>query len=177
MIDDKQSTDKVNAELSDAFSGIPELDYNDLDKHRITVPVVTPENAILSDPTNNSLVLESIPTQVPTHAPIGHDTATTTYEEEAAEALLALGKLPDVNLDNDDLRDDNVNLMPIGGTNTTVDVNPVPIKLGANDVEQVIVNLPVESHIKPVTPVPSTNSGDQSGEIKTKTADSLDNNP
>ena len=56
---------------------------------------------------------------------MGHDTATTTDEEEAAEALLALGSIP-----NNDViaqEEDNATLMPIGKASTMVDVNPVPL--------------------------------------------------
>ena len=73
---------------------------------------------------------------------MGHDTATTTDEEEAAEALLTLGNVPN----NDDFvqEEDNATLMPIGIASTTVDVNPVPVRLSANDVNTAIQNMPDE---------------------------------
>ena len=58
---------------------------------------------------------------------------TTTDEEEAAEALLALCNLPDID-DKENGSDDNANLMPIGGPSMSIDVNPVEVKLGADDV-------------------------------------------
>ena len=59
---------------------------------------------------------------------IGHDTCTTTDEEEAIEALLALGDLPDNDTHHDELAE-NKNLMPIGIPNFGTHVDPVEIKL------------------------------------------------
>ena len=80
------------------------------------------------------------PHSVPLSLPVGHDTATTTDEEEAAEALLTLGNAPI----NDDFvqEEDNATLMPIGKASTTVDINPVPVRLSANDVNIAIQNIP-----------------------------------
>ena len=68
-----------------------------------------------------------------TPVPVGHDTTTTTDEEEAAEALLALCNLPDMG-DDEDAPDDNATLMPVGGPSISIDVNPVQVKLGADDL-------------------------------------------
>ena len=84
-----------------------------------------------------------------TPAPVGHDTATTTDEEEAAEALLSLCNLPDVD-EEEHSSDDNANLMPIGGPSMSIDVNPVEVKLGADDINQVIEQLPRESRLEAV---------------------------
>ena len=48
-----------------------------------------------------------------------------------------------MNYNTDNLGDDNVNIMPVGATNTSID----PITVSANEVEQAIVNLPAESRI------------------------------
>ena len=94
---------------------------------------------------------------------IGHDTATTD-EEEAAEALLALCNLPYMNDDDEYALDDNANLMPIGGPSTSIDINPVEVKLSMDNVNQVIEQLPKENKLnvtppKPPKP-PSINKGD-----------------
>ena len=99
----------------------------------------------------NSSVDTSVTNSVPTTLPVGHDTATTTDEEEAAEALLALGSVPN----NDAIvqEEDNATLMPIGKASTTVDVNPVPLKLSVNDVNIAIQNMPDENKLKPTARV------------------------
>ena len=96
---------------------------------------------------------ESVSNSVPLSLPVGHDTATTTDEEEAAEALLTLGNAPI----NDDFvqEEDNATLMPIGKANTTVDINPVPVRLSANDVNIAIQNIPDENKLKPMARVPT----------------------
>ena len=98
------------------------------------IALVTPENAELlpeTVPETNNTVPDINDTVSP--APVGHDTATTTDEEEAAEALLALCNLPDID-DKENGSDDNANLMPIGRLSMSIDVNPVEVKLGADDV-------------------------------------------
>ena len=177
VLDSEQRTDTLIGELSDAFGGVPETSTSNLNEHRITVPVVMPENALQSNQISNSAVLETVSTQLSLQTEqIRHDTMTTTDEEEAAEALLALGKLPDMDFSNDDLGDDNADLMPIGGANMTVDVNLVPIKLGTNDVDKAIENLPAENWIKPSPPAPSTDSVETSEEMQGKTTNSPDRN-
>ena len=99
-------------------------------------------------------VANNTPTQTliePLKEPIGHDTCTTTDEEEAIEALLPLGDLPDNNIHHDELTE-NKNLMPIGIPNPGTDVNPVEIKLGTDHVTQAIANLPDENRFRPPTP-------------------------
>ena len=82
---------------------------------------------------------------------IGHDTCTTTDEEDAIKVLLALGELPDssntVNMQNE-----NKQLMPIGNFNTGMDINPVEIKLGTNDVAKAIAELPADHRLTPSAP-------------------------
>ena len=96
----------------------------------------------------------------PETEPIGHDTCTTTDEEEAVEALLALSVLPDNRTEHNDLYE-NEELMLIRSPNAGVDVNPVEIKLSANDVEKAIEDLPYKSKLKPVTPPTSTAEPDK----------------
>ena len=59
----------------------------------------------------------------PNVEPVGHDTCTTTDEEDAIEALLALGELPDSS-NTLNMQDENEQLMPIGNFNTGMDINP-----------------------------------------------------
>ena len=116
-----------------------------------TIALVTPENAELlpeTVPDTNDTILNTNDTVTP--ALVGHDTATTTDEEEAAEALLALCNLPDMD-DEENGSDDNANLMPIGGPSMSINVNPVEVKLGADDVNQAIEQLPQESRFEAST--------------------------
>ena len=46
-------------------------------------------------------------------------------------------KLPDMD-DKGNGSDDNANLMPIDGPSSSIDVNPVVVKLGADDINQAI---------------------------------------
>ena len=82
---------------------------------------------------------------------VGHDTCTTTDEEDAIEALLAHGDLPDNDTNQDELLE-NGHLMPIGIPNPGIDVNPLEIKLGTDDVTQAIEDLPDENRFRPPTP-------------------------
>ena len=62
-----------------------------------------------------SAVVNNMPTQTitkPSKELVGHDTCTTTDEQDAIEALLALGDLPDNDTHQDELTE-NENLMPI----------------------------------------------------------------
>ena len=100
-----------------------------------TIALVTPENTeLMPDTANNT-------NETFTPVPVGHDTATTD-EEEAAEALLALSNLLDMD-DEDNGSDDNAYLMPIDGPSTSIDVNPIEVKLGADDINQAIEQLPI----------------------------------
>ena len=120
-----------------------------------TIALVTPENTELMHDT----VHDTNDTITPT--PVGHDTATTTDEEEAAEALLALSDLPDVDDEEHD-SDDNANLMPIGGPSMSIDVNPVEVKLGADDNNHAIEQLPRESRLEAV---PQTSQPSDKGDF------------
>ena len=93
----------------------------------------------------------SVSNSIPISLPVGHDTATTTDEEEATEALLTLGNISN----NDDFvqEEDNATLMPIGKASTMVDINPVPVRLSANDVNIAIQNMPEENKLKPMARV------------------------
>ena len=79
--------------------------------------------------------------------PPGHDTCTTSDEEDAIEALLSLGAIPDTSITTE-VQCDNDQLMPIGKSSTVVDVNPVEIKLGTDDVANVIANMPADQRFK-----------------------------
>ena len=121
-----------------------------------TDKLVMPEN------TNGNSEPAETDVNIPTPVPIGHDTATTTNEEEAAEVLLALGNLPDY--DEFDQDEDNAMLMPIGKASTTVDINPVPLKLSTEDVKTAIQNIPEENKLKPtgtVSPDTATKQTDK----------------
>ena len=87
----------------------------------------------------------------PSVATIGHDTCTTTDEEDAIEALLALGELPDT-INTADVQNENEQLMPIGNFNAGVDINPVEIKLGTDDVAKAIAEIPADHRFKPSVP-------------------------
>ena len=111
---------------------------------------------------NDSAVSSNIPasevtsepeksTVQPNVEPIGHDTCTTTDEEDAIEALLALGELPDSS-NTVDMQNDNEQLMPIGNFNTGMDINPVEIKLGTDDVAKAIAEIPADHRLTPSAP-------------------------
>ena len=111
---------------------------------------------------NNSAVSSNIPasdvtselektTVQPNVEPIGHDTCTTTDEEDTIEALLALGELPDSS-NTVDMQNDNEQLMPIGNFNTGMDINPMEIKLGIDDVAKAIAEIPVDHRLMPSVP-------------------------
>ena len=105
-----------------------------------TIAPVTPENTeSIQDNTNDT-------NEATTPTPVGHDTATTD-EEEAIEALLALSNLPDID-DKGTGSNDNTNLMPIDRPSSSIDVNPVKVKLGVDDINQAIEQLPMESRLE-----------------------------
>ena len=115
---------------SDALNGTTINDPPRKSSHTKTLAVEQTSN----DPTVSSKILasditsEPVKTTVqPSVEPIGHDTCTTTDEEDAIEALLALGELPDSS-NTVDMQNDNKQLMPIGNFNTGMDINPVEIK-------------------------------------------------
>ena len=100
----------------------------------------TPTSDVPSEP-------EKVTVQ-PSVEPIGHDTYTTTDEEDAIEALLALGELPDTS-NTVAMQNDNEQLMPIGNFNTGTDINPVEIKLGTDDVAKAIAKIPADHRFMP----------------------------
>ena len=150
----------LNDACGDNFNGIPVIANN--------VPV-TPENvpAVSSTSVTNASVSTTLAGSHP--EPVGHDTATTTDEEEAAEALLALCNLTDKDCDKDELDelDNNASMMPIGVPSTSVDVNPIQIKLGTAEVNQVIKHLPEESQFQLPTPAGMSNSKEHSPDTST----------
>ena len=100
----------------------------------------TPTSDVISEPEKTTVQ--------PNVEPIGHDTCTTTDEEDDIEALLALGELPDTS-NTVDMQNDNEQLMPIGNFNTGIDINPVEIKLGTDDVAKAIAEIPVDHRFMP----------------------------
>ena len=132
----------VNVNKLSEFTGVTSTPEINADPHSNSL--VTPEKTNISIDT-------SVSNSVPISLPVGHDTATTTDEEEAAEALLTLGTVPN----NDDFvqEEDNTTLMPIGKASTTVDINPLPVRLSANDVNIAIQNMPDENKLKPMARV------------------------
>ena len=169
----------VNVNKLSEFTGVTSTPEINTDPHSNSL--VTPEKTNISIDT-------SVSNSVPISLPVGHNTATTTDEEEAAEALLTLGNVPN----NDDFvqEEDNATLMPIGKASTTVDINPVPVRLSANDVNIAIQNMPDENKLKPtarvstdptenkatadmddeeiVEPVPTNEDTNQKGQLKVK---------
>ena len=124
----------VNSNKLSDFTGVMSTPDINTDQH--SKSLVTPEKT-------NIGIDKSVSNSVPISLPVGHDTATTTDEEEAAEALLTLGNVP-IN-DGFVQEEDNATLMPIGKASTTVDINPVPVRLSANDVNIAIQNIPDEN--------------------------------
>ena len=108
-----------------------------------TVSSKTPVSDLTSEPEKTTVQ--------PNVEPTGHDTCTTTDEEDAIEALLALGELPDSS-NTVDMQNDNEQLMPIGNFNTGMDINPVEIKLGTDDVAKAIAELPADHRLTPSAP-------------------------
>ena len=132
----------VNVNKLSEFTGVTSTPEINTDPHSNNL--VTPEK------TNTSMDT-SVSNSIPISLPVGHDTATTTDEEEATEALLTLGNIP--NKDDFVQEEDNATLMPIGKASTTVDINPVPVRLSANDVNIAIQNMPDENKLKPTATV------------------------
>ena len=132
---------------------------------------VTPENTELQTEINTPVTQENMePTQdnandtneTITPTPVGHDTATTD-KEEAVEALLALCNLPDMD-DEGNGSDDNTNLMPIDGSSSSIDVNQVKVKLGTDDISQVIKQLRMESRLEVAPQTTQADAGTNSTE-------------
>ena len=107
-----------------------------------TISSKTPTSDVPSEPEKTTVQ--------PGVEPLGHDTCTTTDKEDAIEALLALGELPDTS-NTVDMKNDNEQLMPIGNLNTGIDINPVEIKLGTDDVAKAIAEILVDHQFMPST--------------------------
>ena len=107
--------DELNTVTLDNTSTNPPTDHNkkpavvplSTDAVHITETMVMPENVI--DDTEMPEFEDTV-----TQVPVGHDSATTTDDEEAVEALLALGNPPDYDDNDNEPVDDNAMLMPIG---------------------------------------------------------------
>ena len=119
-------------------------------------------NPATEDARSDTIISSNIPTwNVPSEPtkvtaqpivePTGQDICTTTDEEDAIEALLSRGDLPDTS-NTTDVQNDNDQLMPIGKFNTVVDINPVEIKLGTDDVAKAIADMPADQRFKPSVP-------------------------
>ena len=134
-----------------------------------TIAPVTPENTeSTQDNTNDT-------NETNTPAPVGHDTATTD-KEEAVEALLALSNLPDMD-DEGNGSDDNANLMPIDGPSRSIDVNPVKVKLGTDDISQAIEQLPMESRLEVATQMTQADARENSTETDPRPIANQENSP
>ena len=134
-----------------------------------TIALVTPEN---TEPIHDN-ANDTNETITPT--PVGHDTATTD-EEEAAEALLALCNLPDMD-DDGNGSDDNANLMPIDGPSSSINVNPVEVKLGADDINQAIEQLPMESRLEVAPQMTQADAREKSTETDSQSSAHQENSP
>ena len=134
-----------------------------------TIAPVTPEN-MESTQDNANDTNETI-----TPTPVGHDTATTD-EEEAIEALLALSNLPDMDDEGND-SDDNANLMPIDGPSRNINVNPVKVKLGTDDINQAIEQLPMESRLEVAPQMTQADARENSTETDTQPIANQENSP
>ena len=130
-----------------------------------TIALVTPENTELMPDTTNDTNETITPT------PVGHDTATTTDE-----ALLALSNLPDMD-DEGNGSDDNANLMPIDGPSTSIDVNPVEVKLGVDDVNQAIEQLPMESRLVAAPQTSQADGKEHSADTDPQASSRQENSP
>ena len=147
----KGITDSLSERLSTPITpGNTEL------QSEAVVPVRPKDIEVLHDAVHNA-------TEIATSAPVGHDTATTD-EEEAVEALLSLSNLPDLDHSNQ-LSDDNAILMPIGRPSTSIDVNPMKVKLGMDDVNQAIEQLAPENRM--ITTPPTATPGDNGDSANT----------
>ena len=151
------------------FNGLPENTYG-------TENSVTPENDIMNNVTEKPVTPEANRTVGTLSEPIRHDTCTTTNEEEAVEALLALSVLPDRSTEQNKLYE-NEELMPIGAPNTGMDVNPVKTKLSTNDVNKAIDELPEENRFKPATTTPPAIDNNKTTDNSKKETSASDSPP
>ena len=60
--------------------------------------------------------------------------------------------------------DDNANVMPIDGPSRSIDVNPVKVKLGTDDISQAIKQLPMESRLEVATQTTQADAREKSTE-------------
>ena len=130
----------INTSSPDAFNGRTSIDRGRIACKQTVVQVETAKNTPVTDPVHSDSMVRGntstpkVTSELPSvtaqqhFEPPGHDTCTTTDEEDAVEALLSLGLIPDT-ITTTDVQNDNDELMPIGGTSTVVDANPVKIKL------------------------------------------------
>ena len=132
-----------------------------------TIAPVTPENMEFTQDNTNDTNKTNTP------APVGHDTATTD-EEEAIEALLALSNLPDMD-DEGNGSDDNATLMPIDGPSSSIDVNPVKVKLSTDDISQAIKQLPLESRLEVASQTTQADANENSPETDPRPTANQDN--
>ena len=183
----------INTKSPDAFNGGTRINPLRRSARRQTVAQVessqnhpVTEHARIDTRIRNNLTALNVPSE-PTNVaaqqivePTGHDTCTTTDEEDTIEALLSLGDLPDT-INTTNVQNDNDQLMPIGKFNTVVDINPVEIKLGTGDVAKAIANMPADQRFHPsvantdvdVSPVAENPNADDTGP-KSKTDQRLD---
>ena len=151
------SPDVANHSASNETTGETDGEFKGITDTSVVTPStpVTPENMELQTeiitpvtPENTESTQDNAndTNKTITPIPVRHDTATTD-EEEAVEALLALSNLPDMD-DEGNGSDDNANLMPIDGPSSSIDVNPVKVKLGMDDINQAIEQLPMESRLE-----------------------------
>ena len=120
-----------------------------------------------------SAVLDSVP-------PVGEkppdhifDGATTEKEFDAVDALLSLSTPRDITTDN--ALDENLSLMPVGGSTTYEDVNPVPIHLDQVTVDGVIAEIVEQEDILDSTQLTTANNSEISG-IQTDDSKTHDKN-
>ena len=134
-----------------------------------TIAPVTPENTESTQDNANDTNETITPT------PVGHDTATTD-EEEAVEALLALSNLPDMD-DEGNGSNDNTNLMPIDGPSSSIDVNPVKVKLGTDYINQAIAQLLMESRLEVAPQMTQADARENSSETDPRPIANQENSP
>ena len=108
-----------------------------------------------------SAVLDSVPPvgeKLPDHI---FDGATTEKELDVVDALLSLSTPRDITTDN--ALDKNSSLMPVGGSTTYEDINPVPIHLDQVTVDGVIAKIVEQENILNSTQLTTANNSEISG--------------
>ena len=89
------------------------------------------------------------------------DGATTEVEFDAVDALLSLSTPRDITTDN--VLEENLSLMPVGGPTTYEDVNPVPIHLDQVTVNGAIAEIVEQEDILDSTQLSTANNSEISG--------------